>query len=124
MRKRQICSAVLVLMALASSVTAKDLLSVVSSIDRAEFTAEGGLFFGGRREMGFRFIDQAGEHFRVFMDAGRAAREYAQQNCSMDAIWNSGDEACSAKVSGLIIIDGSEITLSVDAVEYLDAVSK
>ncbi|WP_227271556.1 hypothetical protein [Roseobacter weihaiensis] len=104
-------------LACAGSAHAKTFEEYLASMDRKPVTFSGKIFYN---DSNFRFYSNAGEFFTATMDAGREIRERIEDECQEGSFMIDTDELCSIKGSGSVEIRGSDIRLSIEAVEGLE----
>ena len=65
----------------------------------------------------FAFIDKNNSVFGVVMDAGRATREQIQAQCEEELDFILGlEDFCTIEATGILMIEGSSIVISIDEV--------
>jgi len=96
-----------------------ELIAVLKEIDRTEFSATGSISYRSDLGSEFRFWLEDGRSFPVVMDAGRRTRERVEAECKIQSMFTARTDACSAKVTGLLLVDGTRLVLSLDDVELL-----
>lgn len=99
------------------SANAETFEEYLSSMDRKPVTFMGKIFF---TDSNFQFYSDAGEFFTVTMDAGREIRERIEDECRETSFMIDRDKLCSITGSGSVEIRGSDIRLSIEAVESLE----
>lgn len=102
----------------ASNANAETFEEYLASMDRNPVTFTGKIFYN---DSNFRFYSNSGEFFTVTMDAGREIRERIEDECRYSSIMIDADKLCSITGSGSVEIRGSDIRLSIEAVESLEA---
>ncbi|MEO0387364.1 MAG: hypothetical protein AAF281_07510 [Pseudomonadota bacterium] len=101
----------------AGSANAETFEEYLASMDRKPVTFTGKIFYN---DSNFRFYSNSGEFFTVTMDAGREIRERIEDECRNGSIMIDTDKLCSVVGSGSVEIRGSDIRLSIEAVESLE----
>lgn len=99
------------------SANAETFEEFLASMDRKPVTFTGKIFF---TDSNFRFYSTSGEFFTVTMDAGREIRERIEDECRETSFMIDGDKLCSITGSGSVEIRGSDIRLSIEAIENLE----
>lgn len=108
-------------LASAGNVNAETFEEYLASMDRKPVTFTGKIFYN---DSNFRFYSNSGEFFTVTMDAGREIRERVENECQNNNIMLDTDKLCSITGSGSVEVQGSNILLSVEAVERLETNSQ
>lgn len=91
----------------------------LDSIDRVAVSLDGYIY----REAfdGTQFYNKSNHSFKAILDAGRDIRENIEENCSIkESIWISNPN-CRIKATGLILLNGSDIEISIEDVQYLSS---
>lgn len=105
----------------AGSANAETFEEYLASMHRTPVTFTGKIFYNGNN---FRFYSNSGEFFTVTMDAGREIRERIEDECRSGGIIIDADTLCSIVGGGSVDIHGSNIRLSIEAVESLETGNK
>ena len=84
-------------------------------MDKTEITFSGHI----RYSDGFRFYNKEKTSFEAFIDAGRNIREQIQTECENSDWLITISDFCSISGSGTIEIEGSQISISIENVEYV-----
>lgn len=101
----------------AGSANAETFEEYLASMDRKPVMFTGKIFF---TDNNFRFYSASGEFFTATMDAGREIRERIEDECRETSFMIDTDKLCSITGSGSVEIRGSDIRLSIEAVESLE----
>lgn len=101
--------------AAANPVTLRDYLA---SMDKTEVTFAGRIRFDPR-EREFHFYDAERNAFSVTVDAGRKVREEIETTCAEGGFMITVEKLCKIEGRGTVQIRGSQIDISIDAVESL-----
>jgi len=100
--------------ATAQEVSLEDYLA---SMDRTEVSFRGSISYDNFKD-DFLLKDTDGEYFFLSMDAGRDLREQIETECGYDGFM-SNRNWCEISGSGTVEIRGSDIYISIEAVDQL-----
>lgn len=90
----------------------------LESMDRTEVSFSGRIKYDSSED-NFVFYDENRKMFYVTVDAGRDAREQIETECNNPSYMFSYSDLCTISGSGTIEIRGSNIYISIEAVNQL-----